>query len=120
MSLSRLRAVVVALALMLAVAPAALAETTSTDSARDPSLPPSQDFSHISSTLDPDTGTWTVAYTFYGPPSTDAWGNLSARLFVGASQCADFQASIAGFQQSPTLPGDNQVFGSVTPPPERT
>jgi hypothetical protein len=116
---SGLRSAVVALVATLALAPSAIAETTSTDSARDATLPASQDFSHIASTIDPATGTWTVAYTFYGPPSADAWGNLGARLFVGASQCADFQASIAGFQQSPTLPGDNRVFGSVTPPPDR-
>ncbi|WP_028066969.1 hypothetical protein [Solirubrobacter soli] len=115
-----MRSILLALIATLALAPAAIAETTSTDSPRDATLPASQDFSQITSTIDPVTGTWTVAYTFYGPPSADAWGNLGARLFVGASQCADFQASIAGFQQSPTLPGDNQVFGSVTPPPDRT
>jgi hypothetical protein len=116
----RLWSAVVALVAVLVLAPAAQAETTSTDSPRDDNLPPSQDFSHISSTLDPDTGTWTVVYTLYGPPTADAWGNLSARLFVGASQCEDFQASIAGFQQSSTLPGDGTVNGSVTPPPDRT
>jgi hypothetical protein len=104
---------------LLVLAPAARAATTSTDSARDPALPPSQDFSHIESTIDPATGTWSVAYTFYGPPSADAWGNLGAQLFVGASQCADFQAQIAGFQQAATLPGDTAVSGSVIPPPDR-
>ncbi|MDA0160831.1 hypothetical protein OM076_11195 [Solirubrobacter ginsenosidimutans] len=113
------RAIVVALFALLVLAPAARAATASTDSPRDPGLPASQDFSHIDSTIDPVTGTWSVAYTFYGPPSADAWGNLGARLFVGASQCADFQASIAGFQQAPTLPGDNDASGSVTPPPDR-
>src|SRR5690349_1854088 len=103
----------------LVLAPAAHAGTTSTDSARDPSISPSQDFRHIESTLDPDTGTWTVVYTLYAPPSTDAWGNLSAGLYVGASQCADFQAQIAGFQGAATLPGDSAAFGSVIPPPDR-
>jgi hypothetical protein len=103
----------------LVLAPAARAATTSTDSPRDPSLPPSQDFSHIDATIDPATGTWSVAYTFYGPPSAAAWGNLGAGLFVGASQCADFQAQIAGFQQAATLPGDTAVSGSVIPPPDR-
>jgi hypothetical protein len=104
---------------VLVLAPAARAATVSTDGARDPSLPPSQDFSHIASTVDPVTGTWSVAYTFFGPPSADAWGNLGARLFVGASQCADFQAAIAGFQQAATRPGDSAVSGSVIPPPDR-
>jgi hypothetical protein len=91
---------VLALVAALALAPAAaLGQTVSTDSARDPNLPPSQDFSHVSSTIDPATGTWSVAYTFYGPPSSSAWGNLSARLFVGASQCGDFQDQIAGFHR---------------------
>jgi hypothetical protein len=40
-------------------------------------------------------------------------------LFVGASQCADFQESIAAFQQAATLPGDSKAFGSVIPPPDR-
>ena len=117
--MTRVHAVLIVAATLALFAPAARAGTTSTDSARDPSVPPSQDFSHVESTIDPDTGTWSVAYTFYGPPSADAWGNLSARLFVGASQCADFQASIAGFQQTPTLPGDSGVFGSVITPPDR-
>jgi hypothetical protein len=111
---------VVALVALLVLAPAASADTTSTDSARDAGLPPSQDFSHVSSTLDPVTGTWSVAFTFYGPPSADAWGNLGAGLFVGASQCADFQDEIADFHQAATLPGDSAVSGSVTPPPDRT
>ncbi|HEY6887741.1 MAG TPA: hypothetical protein VI300_08180 [Solirubrobacter sp.] len=116
----RLRPLLVVLFAVLVLAPGqARAATVSTDSPRDASLPPSQDFSHIESTVDPVTGTWSVAYTFYGPPSADAWGNLGAGLFVGASQCADFQAMIAGFQQAATLPGDSAVSGSVIPPPDR-
>ena len=109
----------VVLVALLVLVPTARAATTSTDSPRDPTLPPSQDFSHIDATIDPATGTWSVAYTFYGPPSAQAWGNLGAQLFVGASQCADFQAAIAGFQQAATLPGDTAVSGSVIPPPDR-
>jgi hypothetical protein len=114
-----MRSALIAVLAVLVLAPAALAETTSTDSPRDPSLPPSQDFSHVSSTIDPATGTWSVAYTFYGPLTASAWGNLNAQLYTGASQCADFQAQIASFQESPSIPGDPSVFGSVIPPPDR-
>lgn len=120
MTYVRPKSLFVALVAVLALAPAALADTVSTDSARDLSLPASQDFSHVSSTVDPATGTWSVAYTFYGPPSADAWGNLSAELYTGASQCADFQAEIADFNAAATLPGDSTVFGAVIPPPDRT
>ena len=113
------RSALVAVLAVLALAPAALADTTSTDSPRDPGLPPSQDFKHVSSTFDPATGTWSVAYTFYGPPSSSAWGNLNAQLSTGASQCADFQAQIASFQETPTIPGDKSEFGGVIPPPDR-
>jgi hypothetical protein len=67
----------------------------------------------------PATGTSSVAYTFYGPLTASAWGNLNAQLYTGASQCADFQAQIASFQESPSIPGDPSVFGSVIPPPDR-
>src|SRR5262245_48772374 len=102
----RLRWVLAAVLAALVLAPAAHAGTTETDSPRNPDLPPSQDFSHVSSTLDPDSGTWSVVYTFFGPPTAAAWGNLSAQLYTGASQCGDFQALIASFQQAATLPGD--------------
>jgi hypothetical protein len=114
-----MRSVVVALLAALAFAPAAQADTTSTDSPRDPGLPPSQDFSHVSSTFDPATGTWSVAYTFFGPPTAAAWGNLNAQIYTGASQCADYQAQIASFQETPTLPGDPAISGIVLPPPDR-
>jgi hypothetical protein len=65
------------------------------------------------------TGTWSVAYTLFGPPSSGAWGNLNAQLYTGASQCADYQAQIASFQESPTLPGDPAISGIVLPPPDR-
>jgi hypothetical protein len=116
---SRMRSALVAVLAVLVLAPAALADTTSTDSPRDPSVAPSQDFSHVSTTIDPAAGTWSVAYTFYGPPSSSAWGNLYARLYTGVSQCADFQTQIAGFQQTPSIPGDATVNGSVLPPPDR-
>jgi hypothetical protein len=114
-----MRPVLVAVLAVLVLAPAALADTTSTDSPRDPSLPASQDFSHVSTTIDPATGTWSVAYTFYGPPSAAAWGNLNAQLYTGASQCADFQAQIASFQESPSIPNDRAISGTVIPPPDR-
>jgi hypothetical protein len=85
--------------------------------------PPSQDFSHVShvsSTTDPATGTWSVAYTFYGAPTSAAWGNLNAQLYTGASQCADFQAQVASFQESPSIPGDRAVSGTVIPPTDGT
>jgi hypothetical protein len=104
---------------LVATLAVAQALTASTDSARDPGLPASQDFSHVASTFDPATGTWSVAYTFYAAPSADAWGNLFAGLYTGASQCADFQAQIADFNGAATLPGDGSVFGSVIPPPDR-
>src|SRR5262249_33694570 len=103
----------------LALAQAAPALTASTDSARDPGVPAAQDFSHVASTFDPVTGTWTVAYTFYAAPSAAAWGNLFAGLCTGASPCADFQAQIADFNGAAPLPGDGNVFGSVIPPPDR-
>src|SRR5262249_14882818 len=78
------------------------------------------DFSHVSSTLDPDTGTWSVAFTFFGPPTAAAWGNLDAQLYTGASQCADFQAQIASFQEAATLPGDKNISATVIPPPDRS
>jgi len=109
----------VAVVAALVLAPTARADTTSTDSPRDPSLAASQDFSHVSSTLDPVAGTWSVAFTFYGAPSSAAWGNLDAQLYTGASQCADFQAEIASFQESPSIPGDQAISGSVIPPPDR-
>jgi len=56
-----MRSALVALLAALAFAPAAQADTTSTDSPRDRSLPPSQDFSHVSSSFDPATGAWSVA-----------------------------------------------------------
>jgi hypothetical protein len=114
-----MRSALVAVVAVLVLAPAALADTTQTDSPRDPNRPPSQDFSHVSSTIDPATGTWSVAYTFYGPPTPAAWGNLNAQLYTGASQCADFQAQIASFQETPTLPGDKAISGTVIPPPDR-
>jgi hypothetical protein len=113
------RAALVAVLGVLVLVPDALADTTSTDSPRDPTRPPSQDFSHVSSTIDPATGTWSVAYTFYGPPTSAAWGNLNAQLYTGASQCADFQAQIASFQETPTLPGDRAISGTVIPPANR-
>jgi hypothetical protein len=113
-----MRPALVAVLALLVLAPAAGADTTSTDSPRDPSLPPSQDFSHVSSTIDPVTGTWSVAYTFFGAPTSAAWGNLNAQLYTGASQCADFEAQIASFQESPSIPSDGSIFGSVIPPSE--
>src|SRR5690348_6036367 len=97
----------VAVVAALALAPVAHGAGVSTESARDPSLPPSQDFSHVESTIDPSTGTWSVAYTFHGPPSADAWGNLGVTLYVGATQCADYQDAIAEFNGAATLPGDS-------------
>jgi hypothetical protein len=114
-----MRSALVAVLAVLVLAPAALADTTSTDSPRDPSRPPSQDFSHVSSTIDPATGTWSVAYTFYGPPTSAAWGNLNAQLYTGASQCADFQAQVASFQETPSIPGDRAISGTVIPPTDR-
>jgi hypothetical protein len=99
-----MRSALIAVLAVLVLAPAARADTTSADSPRDPGLPASQDFSHVSTTIDPATGTWSVAYTFYGAPSAAAWGNLNAQLYTGASQCADFQAQIASFQESPSIP----------------
>ena len=116
---SGMRSALVAVVVVVVLAPAALADTTSSDSPRDPQLPPSQDFSHVSTTILPATGTWSVAYTFYGPSTTAAWGNLNAQLYTGASQCADFQAQIASFQETPTLPGDRAISGTVIPPTNR-
>jgi hypothetical protein len=114
-----MRSALVALLGALVLAPAAHADTTSTDSPRDPNLPPSQDFSHVSSSFEPASGTWSVAYTFFGPPTSAGWGNLNAQLYTGASQCADFQALRASYQETPTLPGDGAISGIVLPPPER-
>jgi hypothetical protein len=108
-----------ALLAVLVLAPSAQAATAETDSPRDPSLPPSQDFSHVASTFDPAAGSWSVAYTFYGPPSNDAWGNLNAQLYVGASQCAEFHDEIASFQEAPNKPNDPSGFATVFPPPDR-
>jgi hypothetical protein len=112
------RSVLAAVLALLLLAPAAKAETAATDDPREPGLPASQDFSHVSTTIDPSTGTWSVAYTLYGAPSSDAWGNLNAQLYTGASRCADFGAEIASFQESPTIPGDKTVYGGVIPPAE--
>jgi hypothetical protein len=113
-----MRSALLAVLAMLLLAPAARAETAATDDPREAALPASQDFSHVSTTFDPASGTWSVAYTLYGAPSSDAWGNLNAQLYTGASQCADFGAEIASFQESPTIPGDKTVFGGVIPPAE--
>jgi hypothetical protein len=49
-------------------------------------------------------------------PTSATWGNLNAQLYTGASQCADFQAQVASFQESPSIPGDRAVSGTVIPP----
>jgi hypothetical protein len=114
-----MRSVVLAVLASLALAPAALADTATSDSPRDPGLPASQDLSNVTSTIDPAAGTWTIAFTLYGAPSSSAWGNLNAALYTGPSQCADPQAEIASFQQTPTIPGDQSVFASVIPASDR-
>jgi hypothetical protein len=58
--------------LAVLLAAVAAASVAGTDSPRNPDRPPSQDFSHVDTTFDPVAGTWSVAYTLFGPPSSAA------------------------------------------------
>jgi hypothetical protein len=103
---------------MLALAPAAQADvfTAAADSPQG-DLPHSQDIRNVQSTYDSSAGTWSVAVTLYGPPSTEDWGNLAAVVYpqsAAGPQCGTVpDTTLAAIDQASTRPGSTSVYGAV-------
>ena len=98
--------------------------TASADSPRDPALPAAQDLSHVESTFDDETGTWSVELSTYAEADDASRAAINTTLFgtpTAGFACGAHPDDAFAIMRANTLLSDTTAIGSVTTtsPPHR-
>ena len=103
----------VVLALVLAPAAQAATFNAAADSPENPDRSPAQDIARVVSTLNADTGTWSVTVSLRGEPGPGTTGAVNAVLYPPAASCGSIPGDAAGYLRGNDSPGATDVSGTV-------
>ncbi len=87
--------------------------TAAADSPANPDRPPAQDIARVVSTLDPDTGTWSVTVSLRGEPAQGTTGALNAVLYPPADSCGTVPNDALAYLRGNDSPDATDVSGPV-------
>src|SRR3954454_17105798 len=105
-------------AVALELAPGAQAATfgAAADSPVNADQPPARDIARVVSTLDSDTGTWSVTVTLRGEPADGTTGAVNAVLYPPAASCGTVPNDAAAYLRGNDSPSATDVSGPVVGP----
>src|SRR4051812_47783100 len=78
---------------------------------------PAQDIARVVSTLNADTGTWSVTVVLRGEPSEGTTGAVNAVLYPPSASCGANLDGVAAYLRGNDSPGATDVSGTVVSGP---